>query len=138
AGGWLALFFAAALRHNAPLLILPITALLIPYTHGARRVALGLALGGVVVIAAALTNHALQDVDDHPFANMLALPDTSGTLARAPDIDDETARELLAGAPLVQQTGIQARARQLDPERHGWVSITVKEPPLFALARTPE
>lgn len=137
-GGWIALFFAAALRHNAPVLILPITALLIPYARGWRRFALGVALGCVVVAAGTLTNRALQDVDDHPFANMLALPDISGTLARAPDLDDASVRELLAGAPLVQKTGIQARARQLDPERRGWVSITVYEPPLFELARTPE
>lgn len=137
-GGWLALFWAAALRHNSPALILPITAFLIPYASGRRRFFLGVALGCAVVAGAEVANHALTDVNEHPFANMLALPDTAGMLARAPDMDDDTARELLAGAPLVQTTGIQARARELKPERNAWVSITLEDPPLFKLATTPE
>ena len=138
AAGWLALFLAAALRHNAPLLILPITAWLIPYAAGRRRVVLGLALGCAVVLAAETTNHLLADVDEHPAANMLALGDLAGTLARAPDVDDARARQLLAGAPLAQTTGIQARARQLTPERTGWTAVTLVDPPLFELARSPE
>lgn len=132
--GWVALFLATALRHNAPLLILPITAFLIPYARGYRRLLLGAALGCVVVLGAELTNWALTDVNEHPFANMLALPDIAGTLARAPDLDDGAARALLAGAPLVHTVGIQARARQLTPERNAWVAVTLDPPPLFALA----
>ena len=138
AGGWLALFFAAALRHNAPLLVLPITGLLVPYAAGRRRLALGLALGLGVIAAAELANAALADVDEHPFANMIALPDVAGTLARAPDLDDARVRELLRDAPLVQTTAIQARARELHPERTAWTAITMQDPPLFALATRPE
>ena len=133
-GGWIALFAAAALRHNAPILILPLTAMLVPYARGWRRIAIGTGLGLALCGAASLTNRVLADVDDHPFANMLALPDLAGLLARAPDIDDATARELLDGAPLRLETGIQARARQIKPERTGWVAVTEDKPPLFALA----
>jgi hypothetical protein len=137
AGGWLALFFAAALRHNAPLLILPITALLIPYASGWRRFAIGIGLGLAVVACAELTDRALTDVDEHPFANMIALPDLAGTLARAPDVDDRTARELFADAPLALNDGIQVRTRQVHPEASGWGAVTKDEPPLFSLATTP-
>ncbi|HEY1553397.1 MAG TPA: hypothetical protein VGF94_01125 [Kofleriaceae bacterium] len=136
AGGWFALFFAAALRHNAPLLILPITALLAPYATGRRRIAIGLALGLAVVIAAEAADHALADVDQYPFANMIAMPDTAGTLARAPDLDDDDVRALLAGAPLVQQHDIQTRAREIHPEATAWVAVTRDAPPLFSLATT--
>jgi hypothetical protein len=142
-GGWLALGFAAALRHNAPILILPLTALVVRWPPGEetrrvrwRRIAAGVAFGLALTAVAQVANKGLADVDDHPFANMLALPDIAGTLARAPDVDDATARELLDGAPLQLATGIQARTKQIKPERTGWVAVIDDAPALFALAKT--
>jgi len=133
AGGWFALAFAAGLRHNAPILIVPLTMMLVPY--GAawrpwRRRALGIALGVAVSLAGALVDRALTRKHEYPFANMIALADTAGIIDVEPALaDDARVRELLDGIPLTITTDIQARMRELRVADIGWLITNAEHPP---------
>ncbi|MGE5185156.1 MAG: hypothetical protein ACM31C_23970 [Acidobacteriota bacterium] len=142
AGGWIALVLASALRHNAALIVVPLVAMLARLPAGWpawRQRAAGALLGIAVAVTGALGDHALTRVDEHPFANMLAMSDVAGTIAHAPELSDAEVRALLAGTPLRGAPDhLQARLRELRVERSGWESLALGDDRLFDLATTDE
>jgi hypothetical protein len=138
-GGWLALALASALRHNAAVLVVPLVIMIAPLPAAWplwRRRVIGAGLGIALAVSGALATRVLMRVDDHPFANMLALSDLAGTIARAPDLPDTEARELLVGTPLRTSDDIQLRLRKLDIEAHGWEAVALGEDRMFDRAKT--
>ena len=139
AAGWLAFVVAAALRHNAPILIVPITTMIIPYAPAWpawRRRVLGAALG----IAAALTgmaiSRALTKVDNYPLANMLAMQDVGAVIANAPAMTDAEVTALLDGVHLVAPADIQAHLRALDATRSSYEALSQGDQPVFDFITT--
>ncbi|HEX2686020.1 MAG TPA: hypothetical protein VHN14_05355 [Kofleriaceae bacterium] len=137
--GWLALVAVAALRHNAPILIVPLTAMLVPpAAHGPawRRRALGAALGIAVSLAGLLVSRALTRVDEHPFANMIAMPDLAAVIATSGPMTDAEVGTLTEGVPLVGPPGIQVRLRALGADDGDYEAISLGDQRVFDLVTT--
>src|SRR5262249_62333630 len=103
AAAWLAFGAAAALRHNAPLLIVPLTTMIAPYAprwSAWRRRALGAGLGIAVCLGGIVVDRALVRVEEYPFANMIAVADTAGVITSSPPLADAAGREVFDGVPL--------------------------------------
>lgn len=131
---WLALVVVAALRHNAPILILPITVMLVPYGAGWpiwRRRALGAALGVAVSLAGLLASRAMARVDEYPFANMIAIADVAGVIAIAEPMTDAEVRELVGGTQLVGAPGFQARLRALGADDGDFTTVSAGDGRVF-------
>ncbi len=143
--GWLALVVASALRHNAALIVVPLVAMIAPLPaawaawSAWRQRAAGALVGIAVAAAGSLADRALTRVDEHPFANLLALPDVAGTIAHAPDLSDAEVGALLAGTPLRGTPDhLQDKLRALRVERSGWELLALGDDRLFELATTDE
>jgi hypothetical protein len=137
--GWLALIAVAALRHNAPLLIVPIAAMLVPLPEGGstwRRRALGAGLGVAVSIAGLLASRALTRVDEHPFANMIAMPDVAAVIATSEAMTDAEVGTLLGDVQLAVTRDVQARLRALQADDTDWQPLSVGEQHVFELITT--
>jgi hypothetical protein len=136
---WLALMVVAALRHNAPILIVPITTMIVPYAARWsiwRRRALGASLGIAVSIAGMLVSWALARVDEHPFANMIAMSDLAAVITISEPMSDAEVRALVDGVPLVGAPGIQARLRALGAEDSDYVALALGDQRVFDLVTT--
>jgi hypothetical protein len=136
---WLALMVVAALRHNAPILIVPITTMIVPYAARWsiwRRRALGASLGIAVSIAGMLVSWALARVDEHPFANMIAMSDLAAVITISEPMSDAEVRALVDGVPLVGAPGIQARLRALGAEDGDYVTLALGDQRVFDLVTT--
>jgi len=136
---WLALVVVAALRHNAPLLVVPITIMLMPYAArwpSWRRRALGLGLGLAVSLAGMLVSRGLTRVDEHPFANMIAMPDLAAVIASADPMSDAEVRALAGDVHLVVATDIQAHLRALDATQADYTSLGLGDQRVFDLVTT--
>ncbi|MEO7732457.1 MAG: hypothetical protein ABIY55_15920 [Kofleriaceae bacterium] len=139
AAAWLALVVVAALRHNAPILIVPITAMLVPYATswpGWRRRALGVGLGLAVSLAGMATSRALTRTDNYPLANMLAMQDLGAVIATAPAMTDAEVAALVDGVHLVPPAGIQARLRALDATRSNYEALGQTDQRVFDFVTT--
>jgi hypothetical protein len=133
AAAWLAFGIAGALRHNAPLLIVPLTAMIAPYAPAWpvwRRRALGAGLGIAACAAGIVVDRALTRIEEYPFANMIALADTAGVITAAPPLDDAEVRTMLEGIQVAPVTGLQQRIRELNPARIG-CEITLADKRVF-------
>lgn len=139
--GLVAFVLAAALRHNAISMVVPLVALLSPWP--ARKgpwiragvgalIALGLTGAGLVI------NRGLTDVESHPFTGMLAPMDIVGTLTLAPDLSDAEVRELMPGVVFATESGLQARAREVYNVFALPMNHFRGERPLYREATTPE
>ena len=109
--------FAAALRHNAISMVVPLVALLCPWPASKGpwiRLGVGALLGLALSGGAMLINKGLTDVKAHPFHGMVAPMDIVGTLSAAPDLTDDEVRALMPGVTFAPPSGLQARARALD------------------------
>jgi hypothetical protein len=135
AGGWLAFIAAAGLRHNAPLLIVPITAMVAPYGRGWRQRAIGAGLGIAASLAGIAFDRVLVRKDEHPFANMIAIADTAGVIAQSPPLSDAEVRAMLDGIQVAPVDGLQARLQNLNPARLGW-EIALADKRVFEPATT--
>jgi len=136
---WLALVVVAALRHNAPILVVPLTILLVPYAPrwpSWRRRALGAGLGLGVSLAGMLVSRALTRVDEHPFANMIAMPDLASVIASADPMSDAEVRTLVEDVHLVVATDIQAHLRSLDATQADYTSLGLGDQRVFDLVTT--
>jgi len=132
--GWLGLVAVAALRHNAPLLIVPLTAMVVrvPATGPVwRRRVLGAGLGIVASIAGLGLSRALTRVDEYPFANMIAMCDVAAVIATSDRMTDAEARGLLGDVPLAVADDIQGRLRALHAEDTDWQPLTGAEGHVF-------
>lgn len=110
--------FAAALRHNAVSMVVPLVMLLCPWPASKGpwvRAGAGALLGLALCGSAVLINKALTDVESHPFHGMVAPMDIVGTLSNAPDLSDGEIHALMPGVTFGPATGLQAKARTLDP-----------------------
>jgi hypothetical protein len=137
--GWLGLIAVAALRHNAPLLIVPIAAMLVPLPEGGstwRRRALGAGLGVAVSIAGLLVSRGLTRVDEHPFANMIAMPDVAAVIATSEAMTDAEVGTLLGDVQLAVTRDVQARLRALQADDTDWQPLSVGEQHVFELITT--
>ena len=137
--GWLALVMVAALRHNAPLLIVPLTAMIVPYAASWpvwRRRALGAGLGIAVSLAGMAVSRSLARVDEHPFANMIAMEDLAAVIAISGPMSDAEIRELLDGVPIFGAPGVQARLRALGAEDGDYGTITFGDQHVFEQVTT--
>jgi hypothetical protein len=143
---WLAFVVVAALRYNAPILIVPITTMIGPYGSGwwgaspvgsiGRRRALGAGLGIAVSLMGMLASRALTRVDEHPFSNMLAMPDLAAVIASDGPMSDGEVRELVAGVHLVVDSNIQGTLRSLDATDADYLSLAVGDQRVFDLVTT--
>lgn len=109
--------FAAALRHNAVSMVLPLTVMLCPWPAGKSawiRAGAGALIGLALSGGGMLINKGLTDVESHPFHGMVAPMDIVGTLSAAPDLTDDEVRALMPGVTFGPASGLQARARALD------------------------
>jgi hypothetical protein len=113
----LAMFlFAAALRHNAISMVVPIVAILSPWPASKGpwiRFGLGALIGIALSGSAMLVNKSLTDVEAHPFHGMIAPMDIVGTLTYAPDLTDDEVRALMPGVTFAPASGLQAHARKI-------------------------
>lgn len=137
--GWIALLGGAALRHNAPILIVPITTMIVPYAVGWpiwRRRVLGAGLGMVVSITGMLMSLRLTRVDEHPFANMIAMPDLATVIATAGPMSDARVHELVDDVHLVVDTDIQAKLRSLDAPHADYLTLGLGDQRVFDLVTT--
>jgi hypothetical protein len=137
--GWLGLVAVAALRHNAPILIVPIAAMLVPLPERGptwRRRALGAGVGVAVSIAGLLVSRGLTRVDEHPFANMIAMPDVAAVIATSEAMPDAEVRALLGDVPLAVARDVQARLRAIDADDTDWQPLSVGEQHVFELVTT--
>ena len=137
--GWLALVVVAALRHNAPILIVPITTMLVPYAAPGpswRRRALGAGLGLAASLAGMLVSRGLTRVDEHPFANMIAMPDLAAVIASTDPMTDAEVRALVDDVHLVVATDIQAHLRSLDATQADYTSLGLGDQRSFDLVTT--
>jgi len=134
--GWIGLVMAAALRHNAPVVIVPITAMIVPFAPSWptwRRRALGAGLGVAASIAGVVVSARLTRVDEHPFANMIAMPDVAAVIAAGP-MTDADARALLGDVKLAVAEDVQGRLRALHAEDTDWQPLSVGEARVFEMA----
>jgi hypothetical protein len=139
AASWLAFVFAAALRHNAPILIVPLTTMIVPYAPAWpvwRRRVLGAGLGIVASLAGMAISHALTRVDNYPLANMLAMQDVGAVIAAAPAMTDAEVTELVDGVHLVPPGDIQARLRALDATKTSFEALSQSPAPVFDFVTT--
>jgi len=136
---WLAFVTVAALRHNGPILVVPITAMLVPYATRWptwRRRALGAALGVVAGLAGMLASRALTDFDEYPFANMIAMPDTAAIIALSGPMPDPEVRSMLDGTGLIADRDIQARLRAAGAADGDVLALIVGDHAVYNLATT--
>jgi len=134
AAAWVAFVVIAALRHNAPILILPITTMLVPYGAGWpvwRRRVLGAALGLAASLAGMAVSRALTEVDNHPFANMLAMQDVGAVIANAPAMTDAEVNALVDGVHVVPASDIQARLRAIRATKTSFEEMSQTEGRVF-------
>src|SRR5262249_33087256 len=137
--GWLLMIAVASLRHIAPILIIPIAMLLVPYAEGWpiwRRRALGAGLGIAASIAGVVVSGLLTRVDEHPFANMIAMPDVAAVIATSDAMSDAEVRELLGDVHLAVTDDVQARLRALGADDTDWFPLARDEHHVFELATT--
>jgi hypothetical protein len=109
--GLAALALASAMRHNAfTATFAPILLLFRWPEVTSRRHRYAVALGAWLAVTAAGfgVNRALTDVHTHPWTDAGQVWDVAGMIACAPPIDDDEARELLAGTPFKPASDIQA------------------------------
>jgi hypothetical protein len=133
---WVGFTVVAALRHDAPILIVPITAMVVPYAaHWPvwRRRALGAGLGVAACLAGALVNRALTRVDEHPLANMLAMPDLAAVIASADAMTDAEVRELADGVRFAPPRDLQAALRAIDARDADYLSLARGDRRVFDL-----
>ncbi|MBA3464909.1 MAG: hypothetical protein H0T46_33555 [Deltaproteobacteria bacterium] len=108
--------FAAALRHNAISMVVPLVAILSPWpsTKGPWiKLAVGALIGIALSGTAMLVNKGLTDVESHPFHGMVAPMDIVGTLNYAPDLTDDEVRKLMPGVTFAPASGLQVHARKV-------------------------
>ena len=110
-----AFLLAAALRHNAISIVVPLVAMLSPWPAQKGpwvRAGVGALIAIGLTGSALLINRGLTDVEAHPFTGMLAPMDIVGTLALAPDLTDDEVRGLMQGVAFAPASGLQAYARK--------------------------
>jgi hypothetical protein len=139
AAGWLAFVVVAALRHNAPILIVPITTMIVPYAASWpvwRRRVLGAALGICVSFAGLAVSRALTKIDNYPLANMLAMQDLGAVIATAPAMTDAEIATLVDGVHLVPPGDVQARLRALDATKSSYEALAQSDQRVFDFVTT--
>lgn len=140
AAAWLGLVVVAALRHNAPILIVPLTAMMIPWAASWpawRRRALGAGLGLAAALAGLVISRGLARTAEYPFANMIAIRDLGAVIAGAPAMSDGEARALLDGVELVGDHDLQARLRALVVDDSDFYPLSQGDHRVFVPATTP-
>jgi hypothetical protein len=119
--GYVLLFAATAVRHNALAATLPIVILLFECRRsGWRRYMLAACVWVSITLAAMLFNRLLTNDDQHPWHTSIALFDIAGVVRYSGETDDVVLRRLLEGTPLVARDNITARfrARYLPSAHH--------------------
>lgn len=121
--GWLFLGVAAALRHNAPAALVPLTIYLVFVTSQRprwARVAIGAAASIGLLVGASGVNKVLTDKREYPWYASLALLDIVGTVRYMPPRSDEEMRHLLRDTPLVVEEDIYGHIRRSYTPRTWW------------------
>ena len=83
-------------------------------------------------------SRALTRVDEHPFANMIAMPDVAAVIATSDRMTDAEARELLGEVKLAVADDIQGRLRALQAEDTDWQPLSVGVGHVFELVTSDE
>ncbi|KAB2902106.1 MAG: hypothetical protein F9K40_07935 [Kofleriaceae bacterium] len=121
--GWLLLGAAAAMRHNAPVAILPL-AIFIVWTSSSRsrllRVAIGVLASLAVGIGAMAVNSALTKKREYPWYGSLALLDVAGTTRYSAPRSDAEMQHLLRDTGLVVTEDIHRRTKLAYQPRTWW------------------
>jgi hypothetical protein len=121
--GWLFLGIAAAMRHNAPAAILPLSIYLVWLTSQRprlARIAIGVAAAVGLFVGSSVVNTTLTDKREFPWYGSLAMFDIVGTTRYMPAKTDDEMRHLLRDTPLVVEQDIYRNIRLSYNPRTWW------------------